>query len=285
MRYATNPDSSSTLEVAPFCPPEMAEFDVNDLFAACLPKLAKTARRLVRNAADSEDVLQECLLSAFKNLHQFEGRSKLSTWLHSIVRNKAKMHLRRASTNRCCSIEEKTSDQGELLLENAWDLTIDAEQRCLENERSRILRAILTELPEKQRAVIWLCDIDGLEGRDAAARLGMSLSGLKTRLHRTRKLIAKRIREGYATSRALSASAGRPELLQHGSRARTRGGRSQRSDNIDLARTTVNPQVSAPLAVVGARREFKPKRRKQEFYYLGADAGRSRGACSLSGNA
>jgi len=169
--------------------------EVEELFTACMPRLAKTVRRLLRNTEDSEDVLQETLLSAFKNLHQFEGRSKFSTWLHSIVRNKAKMHLRRSGAHRCYSLEEVTNEQGELLLDVTPAVDPDAEEICLGKERSEILRRILLRLSPGHRLVIQLCDIEGLEGRAAAARLGLTISGLKTRLHRARKSVNRKLAE------------------------------------------------------------------------------------------
>jgi DNA-directed RNA polymerase specialized sigma24 family protein len=53
----------------------VSEEEINELFAACLPKLKKAARRMLRNQQDCEDALQEGLLLAFRKLHQFEGRS------------------------------------------------------------------------------------------------------------------------------------------------------------------------------------------------------------------
>ncbi len=58
----------------------------------------------------------------------------------------------------------------------------------LKNERSQILRDMLLEVSPGHRSVIQLCDIEGLDRKDAAARLGMTISGLKTRLHRARKV-------------------------------------------------------------------------------------------------
>jgi len=174
------------------------ESDIEELFASCMPRLAKTARRLMRNTEDSEDLLQETMLSAFKNLHQFEGRSKFSTWLHSIVRNKAKMHLRKAGAHRCCSLEDVTNEHGELLLDVAPAVDPDAEATCLGNERSEILRRVLLRLSPGHRLVIQLCDIEGLEGKAAAARLGLTLSGLKTRLHRARKSVTRKLADTLA---------------------------------------------------------------------------------------
>jgi len=206
--------ASVSVGTAPSFASSVQDRDVEDLFAACMPRLAKTARRLVRNTEDSEDLLQDTLLSAFKNLHQFEGRSKFSTWLHSIVRNKAKMHLRKAGAHRCCSLEEVSNEHGELLLDIAPAVNPDAEDACLTNERSEILRRIVMRLSPGHRLVIQLCDIEGLDGRAAAARLGLTISGLKTRLHRARKSVTRKLAENLTQEQRQPESPTRFELAE-----------------------------------------------------------------------
>jgi RNA polymerase sigma factor (sigma-70 family) len=60
-----------------------------------LPSLYRGAYRLLGNAADAEDAVQDALLAAYLHLHQFKGQSKMSTWLAAIVHNSARMQLRR----------------------------------------------------------------------------------------------------------------------------------------------------------------------------------------------
>jgi RNA polymerase sigma-70 factor (ECF subfamily) len=58
------------------------------------PRLLAVARRLVRNEEDARDCVQEAFLSAHRSIERFEGRSRISTWLHRIVTNAALMKLR-----------------------------------------------------------------------------------------------------------------------------------------------------------------------------------------------
>jgi RNA polymerase sigma-70 factor, ECF subfamily len=197
VQYETDVAARKLAGVAPPALTEIAPSELDVLFAACMPRLAKTARRLVRTAEDSEDLLQDSLLSAFKNLNQFQGRSKFSTWLYSIVRNKAKMRLRKERTHPCCSLEEQALDGLERSHDNSSTFSPDAEETCIENERSRILRQTLMWVPLDYRVVIQVCDIEGLGCRDAAKRLGMTVPALKTRLHRARKSVAAKIRQKY----------------------------------------------------------------------------------------
>jgi RNA polymerase sigma-70 factor, ECF subfamily len=59
------------------------------------PSFYRRALRLLGNRADAEDAVQDALLAAYKNLHQFRGQSQMSTWLTTIVRNCALMQLRK----------------------------------------------------------------------------------------------------------------------------------------------------------------------------------------------
>src|SRR3979490_1286619 len=59
------------------------------------PRLFRVALRRLRNVEDAEDAVQDALLSAYKHIGQFEGRSQLSTWLTSIVTHTAGMNMRR----------------------------------------------------------------------------------------------------------------------------------------------------------------------------------------------
>jgi len=172
--------------------------ELNQLFSSSMPKLLRTARQVLRHRQDSEDAVQEGLLSAFKNLHQFQGRSKFSTWLHTIIKNSAKMQARKNSAHPTFPIERELSDENNSVLEIACpDPSLDPEQTYVLRERSRILADTLGELPARYRAVIQLFDIDGLDGREAAEVLGLSLPGVKTSLHRARRLLTKKIRESY----------------------------------------------------------------------------------------
>jgi RNA polymerase sigma-70 factor (ECF subfamily) len=286
------PSSASGMQS--FIAATVQDSDVENLFAACMPRLARTARRLVRNTEDSEDLLQETMLSAFKNLHQFEGRAKFSTWLHSIVRNKAKMHLRKSGTHRCCSLEEVTNEHGELLLDIAPAVDPDAEEACLGNERSEILRRILLRLSPGHRVVIQLCDIEGLDGRAAAARLGLTISGLKTRLHRARKCVAKKIAEGLAQEQRKSESPSRfamgraampgrlapagaanaPTLVAAPSRA------ERRDDQAASAPLNGRPfEIVRGRRAVGVRHERA--KRSRDYYCLPME--HRVGACNVSG--
>lgn len=186
---------------------DVAELD--SLFARCMPKLARTTRRMGRSAQDSEDILQEGLLSAFVNLGQFQGRSKFATWLYSITRNEAKMQARKTSSRWLLSIEGEASDADKIFLEKAFqDARPNPEECCAQKERSGILMSTLRDLPPTYQRAIQLCDIDELCRKDAAAALGVSTAAMKTLLHRARRLASKKIQQVIASNRPRAQAAG-----------------------------------------------------------------------------
>lgn len=213
MQYQESAHSSLEDSVGSNVPFSMDDDELDGLFASHMPKLARAARRIMHNTQDSEDVLQDSLLSAFQKLHQFQGRSKFSTWLHTIIKNKAMMHLRRISVYRRHLIDHEGEEDGDSFLETAPAPGPDVEEICAERERSRILRSMLAELPATYRTVIQLCDIEGLSGEDASLKLGVSKSSLKTCLHRARRRVFQKIQRSYGNEIPRSFGKGKASLF------------------------------------------------------------------------
>src|SRR3989442_8970670 len=79
---------------------------VETLFRRYQRPLFQTALRVLGNAEDAEDALQDGMLSAYRNLKRFEGRSQFSTWLTRIVINAALMRRRSAKSRPAVSLDE-----------------------------------------------------------------------------------------------------------------------------------------------------------------------------------
>jgi len=168
--------------------------NLDEVFAPHIPKLYNAAAKVLRHHQDSEDALQDGLLAAFRHLHQFQGRSKLSTWLHRIVVNAALMKLRsRGPGVTMTSVDEE--------LEGPAEQRRNPEQEYSENERSRILAEAISNMPNHYRIVVQMCDIDGLMEKEAAQMLGMLVSVVKSRRHRARKMLAERLGSRLAQRR------------------------------------------------------------------------------------
>ncbi len=184
-------------------PIHMSEAEINDLFAACLPKLKKATRKMLGNPQDCEDALQEGLLLAFRKLHQFEGRSSFSTWLHSIVRNTSRSHYRKTAGRQTVSLESDISDTAESFPKPGLAETRPSpEEICIQNERSEILRRTARTMPARYRPAIQHFHIEGLGEEETARRLHMTVSALKSQLHRSRRVLILRMRGSHLAARS-----------------------------------------------------------------------------------
>jgi len=172
---------------------EHERFRLDEVLVLKMPQLYYTANRVMNNFADSEDALQEGLLAAFRHIDQFRGDSSLSTWLHSIVRNAARMQLRKKSRLRETVIPDDGTTVDDRHKEFFIDTSLDPEEECAREERSRLLAKQLKFLSPYCRSAVQLCIIEGLLLREAAERLGVSTGTVKARLHRARKVLGARI--------------------------------------------------------------------------------------------
>jgi RNA polymerase sigma-70 factor, ECF subfamily len=169
-------------------------------------RMLSTARRMVRREEDAQDVVQEAFLLAFRSVASFEGRSRLSTWLHRIVINVALMKLRSRKRKPEVSIEEQTPRfhaDGSRIIE-AHDIVDLSPAYALERERLRILmRRCMDRLPESYRVVLMLRDIEDMSTEETAEALGIKAVAVKVRLHRARQalktLVQKEMLGGQST--------------------------------------------------------------------------------------
>jgi RNA polymerase sigma-70 factor, ECF subfamily len=189
----------------------MNEAELNDLFASCLPKLKKAARRMLCNQQDSEDALQEGLLLAFQKLHQFEGRSSFATWLHSIVRNASRMQHCKVSAHPGVPIESEFPDETPVLHKTEFVETGPSpEEICIQKERSEIIRKATTRMPARYQPAIQYFHWEGLSEQETAQKLCLTSSALKSQLHRSRRMLTSRIRKSYVAVRARRSGFYRP---------------------------------------------------------------------------
>ena len=156
------------------------------------------AFRMLRNAEDAEDAVQEAYISAFKALPNFKGQSKLSTWLYRIVVNACLMKIRK-DKSRAKYLSEKTFDDAIV-----YDWKNDPEEAAVNSELRSMLESGLDLLSPDLRAAVVLRDIQGLSTGESAEALNISIASLKSRLHRARITLRQHL-EGYSALPLLSA--------------------------------------------------------------------------------
>jgi RNA polymerase sigma-70 factor (ECF subfamily) len=151
------------------------------------------ALSLLHNEADAEDAAQEAFLKAFRNLANFRGDSKFSTWLISITLNEARSRLRSKKTVKMESLDEPPEEQGHFtpaLLRDWREIPSDALER---NELRYLLQQAITELPLIYREIFVLRDVEELSVNESAEALGITVASVKVRLHRARIMLQKKL--------------------------------------------------------------------------------------------
>ncbi|MCP3960355.1 MAG: sigma-70 family RNA polymerase sigma factor [bacterium] len=153
-------------------------------------RLLQVARRFLREE-DARDALQEAFLSAFKAIHRFDGKAKISTWLHRIVVNSALMRLRKKSSKMEESLEpllpKFLEDGHQAHPSAAWP---ENPEEAVGREQMRdVVRQAIDQLPEGYRNVVLLRDIEELSGAETGELLGLTPNAVKVRLHRARRAL------------------------------------------------------------------------------------------------
>jgi RNA polymerase sigma-70 factor, ECF subfamily len=166
---------------------------VETLFRRYQRQLFQTALRILGNAEDAEDALQDGLLSAFRNLGRFEGRSQFSTWLTRIVINAALMRRRSAKARPAISLDETPREEELPASERFADDGPNPEQVFAGTELREMISANLDELSPLLRTAFLLREVEGYSTGEAARKLGVTENTLKARLWRARHQLAERL--------------------------------------------------------------------------------------------
>src|SRR5579862_2646222 len=145
-----------------------------------IPRLRRYARALARDAADADDLVQECSARALAKLHLWQEGTNLRAWLFTILHNQHVNALRR--TMRAGTPVEIS--ETETLL---GQLSADQDKRL----ELRDLERALARLPEVQRALIILVGLRGMAYQDAGALLGMPIGTVRSRLSRGRDALRR----------------------------------------------------------------------------------------------
>ncbi len=165
---------------------------LDKLFAQHSRALFQTALRLLGNPEDAEDALQEAMLSAYRSLPRFEGRSQFSTWMTRIVINAALMRRRSKRAHPSLSLDDSGEDKTPMA-ERFADGQPSPEQLYASAELSERVHENLRELSPLLRNAFELRELEGLSADEAARALGVSRNTLKARLWRARQQLAGRL--------------------------------------------------------------------------------------------
>lgn len=155
------------------------------------PRLRATLSRLLNDESEADDALQETFLTVFRTITTFEGKARLSTWIHRVGVNVGLMRLRKRRRRR----EER---EDELLPSfvglgahaepvSPWgDLAGDDVERA---DLCAFVRRTIDSLPDKYRVPLLLHDLEELSNEELANHLGVTVNAAKIRVHRARQAL------------------------------------------------------------------------------------------------
>lgn len=140
----------------------------------------RLARRVAPSQEEAEDIVQEALMRAFRNLPRFRGEAQMTTWLQTIVQNAAREWLREQRGHRLVPMERETGSETVAL--DFPDHRRTPEQEIERDEMHHILMSEIGNLSSVCREAIRMCAIEGASQEDTAAALEVSVAAIKARV-------------------------------------------------------------------------------------------------------
>ncbi len=151
--------------------------------------------KLTKSESDAQDLSQEVFLKVFEKIHTFEGRSSFSSWLYRIAVNTSFMKLRARKKQPQLSLDTSLP-----LFHNSGyqkqpvkDWTKKSETLLLNQESKEIISQAIDKLPEKEKVVFILRDVEEMSTEKVGEILELSIPAVKSRLHRARLFLRKRL--------------------------------------------------------------------------------------------
>ena len=169
------------------------------LVAAYWDRVYRLAIRITGNASDAEEVVQDTLLAASRKIDTFRGTAAFGSWVYRITANTAyqKLRGRRSKRNEVSweDLAPSFDDNGQYM-----EVTVDWSRRltdpAIEGELRSVLGDAIDELPADYRTAFLLHDVEGLPYPEIAETLHLKLGAAKSRVHRTRLFLQRRL-AGY----------------------------------------------------------------------------------------
>jgi RNA polymerase sigma-70 factor (ECF subfamily) len=169
------------------------------------PRLLRLARTFVRSEAVAEEVVQDTWLAVLRGVDRFEGRSQFRTWLFGVLANRARTTGGREARTVAVDLTAPTVDPARFGADGAWIDPPEVWAERAEDRRTAARLAVrarhhIDALPDQQKQVLLLRDVEGLSAADACAALGLTDGNQRVLLHRgrarVRELLAADLREG-----------------------------------------------------------------------------------------
>ena len=174
-----------------------ASFEI--LIQNCRTKAYNTALRYLRDEEDAMDALQESLIKVFRHLGKFKGDCKFDTWVYRIVVNTCNDFLRKNKNQKNNISFYRTDEDGETMIDIPDTAPTPSEVFDAKLTTSYVM-GCLDEIPQDQREIIILRDIQGFSYEEISRILDCSMGTVKSRINRARLKLKNKILEQYDES-------------------------------------------------------------------------------------
>lgn len=138
--------------------------------------------RSTRNADVASELLQEVLLRVVQRSVEFQNHSKVSTWIYTIARNLCIDTSRKMAFRRHRSLDASTAEDGDPMVERVASPSPTADREAIAHDLSARIRAAVEALPDDQREVFLLRELQGMPFRDIAEVVGVPENTVKSRM-------------------------------------------------------------------------------------------------------
>ena len=166
-------------------------------------RIYRVVRRFLDDQRDAEEITQDVLLTIIRDIRTFKGAAAFSSWVYRIAANAAYGKLRARRARPEVSIEPflPVFDGEGRHAQPVSDWSRELDDPVVAGETRTTIEASIGQLPEEYRAVILLHDVEGLPNEEAAAILGVSVTAVKSRLHRARLVLRKKLGHVFSPTR------------------------------------------------------------------------------------
>lgn len=145
------------------------------------------ALRVLRNSGDAEDAAQESFVKAYQQIHRFEGKSKFSTWLYTIVYRTSITRLQKAKVDTL-SIHEGFNDQ------YLYDEDQDQMEKLQASDQQKYINEAIARLPPAESLLITLFYLNENSIKEITLITGYTESNVKVKLFRAKKILQEQLR-------------------------------------------------------------------------------------------
>lgn len=167
----------------------------NKIFELYQRKIYALAFNMTRNQMDAQDVTQDVLLTIYRKIDTFQGKSAFSSWVYRITLNATYMKLRVKKKEQYVELDESLPSFNHAGFQNGkiseWSKSTDS--LLFSNETKGVIEKAVDLLPEKEKVVFILRDVEGLSTEKVGDILDLTVPAVKSRLHRARLFLRKKL--------------------------------------------------------------------------------------------